>query len=438
MDRHPSNRHAFNRHPSNRLVGLWLRVSFVALMVVSAPGASADWPQIFGPGRNSIATTDDEAIWQQTPAIRWQYDCGSGYAGVAIAQGKVFLTHRVDDSEVLDCLDVRDGKRIWRASFPANYKGGYNDDHGPRCVPVIDGQLVFVYGAAGELRAVDVPTGKTLWQRTLRADYGAEDGYFGAASTPIVQQGVVVVAVGATPGAGIVGIDAGTGATLWKATDLEADYASPIAMDDHTVIVPMRMQTVAIASRDGTIRWQMDFGKRGLNVIGATPALIDKHLFLTASYRIGALAIDLSGPQPKTLWKSDEILSSQYNTPLLIDPKHLLGIHGREDGKPGELRCVQWRTSKVMWSEADFGVAHLLGIGNRVIALHTDGTLELLSVTPEAFKSLKKFTLPPGVYRALPAISDGMVYCRSGQGESGKLIALDLRSPSKHQADAQP
>ncbi|MEZ6089369.1 MAG: PQQ-binding-like beta-propeller repeat protein [Pirellulaceae bacterium] len=402
------------------------RVAIAALTSFSmGQGFAGDWPQILGPSRNSVADKEPVPTFTPAPRIAWRAECGSGYSGVAVVDGKVFLWHRVENQERLTCLNAADGKPVWKTDFPAAYAGGFNSDRGPRCVPVVDGEQVFVYGAAGGMHCVGTADGKALWSRDLREQYAAEDGYFGAGSTPIVVDDTVVVAVGGDEGAGIVGLDRNNGKTRWQATDLEADYASPIAWKSRQVIVPMRMQTVVLDVRDGSTTMTLPFGQRGLNVIGATPTLFDEHLLMTASYRMGAKLFDLRQSPPTVVWSGDDILSSQYNSVVAIGA-YFYGIHGREDQGVAELRCVESKTGKVMWSQDGYGVAHLIGLKDRLISQRIDGTIQLLSANPDQFESLGSFRLPSGTYRALPALSDGVLYCRQSDPDDGNLFAVKL------------
>ena len=405
-------------------------------IAISFPVDAGDWPQILGPDRNGIAEGETLGDWNHKLETAWEFDCGSGFSGVAVAKGKVFLFHRLDDREVLNCLDATSGKNLWETRFPAIYREGYNSDLGPRCVPTVQpsedsdvplepgSSQVVVYGAGGSLHSVDASNGKTLWSRELRADYAADDGYFGAGSSPIVSSRTVVVAVGGIEGAGVVGVDRIDGKTKWKALNLEADYASPIALDKETVIVPMRMKTVILDSSSGKVRHEIDFGQRGLNVIGATPVLIGTDLLLSASYRIGAQLVDLDNDL-KVKWNRDDALSSQYASGVAID-RHVFGCHGREDMGLAELRCIEATTGDVCWARDGYGVAHVIGTKKRLIAQTVDGGLELFEASAERFKSLGKHRLPSGTYRAVPALSGGLLFCRSTDRGRGKLIAIRL------------
>ena len=46
-----------------------------------------------------------------------------------------------------------------------------------------------VFGAAGDLHCVSLKDGKKVWSRSVYADYGGKEGYFGAGSTPVAVDG---------------------------------------------------------------------------------------------------------------------------------------------------------------------------------------------------------------------------------------------------------
>lgn len=408
----------------------FLTALLLSLGIFLGTAVAGDWPQVLGPSRDGQAVGESIPVWNEPPAIRWRVSCGAGYAGAAIAQSKVLLWHRQGDEELLDCLSSNDGRRLWRAKFPAIYRGGVDADRGPRSVPVIDGDRVFVYGAAGDLHAVAIANGDPLWSRQLRTEHEAEDGYFGAGSTPIVVGDQLIAVIGGRDGAGIVAVDTRDGKTRWTATDQEAAYASPVTMqvDGKTrVIAVMRLDTVMIAPETGEVLRQFDFGVRGPTVNAATPLVDDTQLLVTASYGVGCRMLDMATDPPTDLWKSRDVISSQYATPVRCGD-WLFAISGREDMGNAGLVCARWSDGQVAWRRPDFGTAHLIAAGDRVLAQLTEGRLELFAAQSDGFQPLAKTDLPPGTYRALPALAEGVLYCRRTiSATEGELLALELQ-----------
>lgn len=403
--------------------------TLVSLILLAAgTTVHADWPQVLGPGRDGQAIGEAWEAWRDAPPVRWRVSCGGGYAGVAVADGKVLLWHRESDQELLDCLRTGDGRRVWRAEFPAIYRGGVDPDQGPRAVPVVRDGRVFAYGAAGDLHAVSLDDGKLLWSRELRSDYGADDGYFGAGCSPLVIGPLAIVPVGGSDGAGVVAVDIDSGETRWKATDEQASYASPVTIriDGRThVAAVMSLRTLILEPTSGEVVTRFDFGRRGPVVNAATPLVDGGRLFVTASYGIGCRMVDVTGRPPRDVWRDREVISSQYVTPVRVGD-WLYAISGREDMGDAGLLCVRWDDGTVAWRRPDYGTAHLIAVGDRVVAQSTAGRLDLFAADPAGYRSLAATELPEGTYRSLPAIADGVIYCRRTiSATRGELLAIE-------------
>jgi outer membrane protein assembly factor BamB len=384
---------------------------------------------VLGPDRDGHARGVSVKPWDKTPAVRWRHRCGAGYAGVAVAADRVYLWHREDDREVIECLSAADGSRLWSRRFPAIYSGGVDPDRGPRCVPVVTPRHVVLYGAAGDLHVLDAARGTLRWTRQLRSELEAGDGYFGAGSTPLVLEDRVLVEVGARDGAGLVAVALEDGRTLWKRLDSEASYASPVRLrrgDQTLVIAPMRLETVLVDPRDGRILSRVDFGRRGPSVVAATPLVDGQRSLLTASYGVGCRMIDWSAEPPRNLWDDTDVISSQYATPIRVGDI-VLAVTGREDFSNAGLVCSRWEDGGELWAEPDYGTAHMIATRDGVISVGVDGRLDLIEPRPDRFSRLASCQLPEGSYRSLPALAGGTLFLRRTTSPSrGELIALEV------------
>ena len=138
----------------------------------------------------------------------WKKDAGEGFAGPIVASGKVILFHRVSGREIIEALDAATGKNVWSYEYPTAYRDDFGFDEGPRAAPVVANGVVYTFGAEGVLSAVDLATGKKRWVAETHKMFTVRKGWFGAAGSPVVEGGSVLVNVGAE-NAGIVAFDAG-------------------------------------------------------------------------------------------------------------------------------------------------------------------------------------------------------------------------------------
>jgi outer membrane protein assembly factor BamB len=397
--------------------------------VVCGSSRAGDWPQILGPHRNGIA--HDEKIADRWPAggpkLLWQRDVGDGVAGMAVADGKVIVFHRIGDEERIEALDAASGKPSWTATFPTSFRADVGAaGNGPRCVPLVHQRRVYVVGAGGNVHCVAIDTGKTVWSRPAIKEFQAPNGYFGAGSSPIVEDGKLIMNVGgARSGGGLVAFDIATGKTIWQATDEQASYSSPVAATidgvRHVIFVT-RFNVVSIDPDSGQVRFKFPFGQRGPTVNAANPLVIDGHIFVTASYGIGAVFAKVRKDKAQVVWANDDVMSSQYPTAIAKDGR-LYGIDGRQDGGPASLRCVDPKAGKVLWNEDNFGMATLILAGDRLVILKTDGELVVANPTPDAFRPLARSRIFRSTTRALPALAGGLLYVR----DETTLKCVDLR-----------
>lgn len=398
-----------------------------AVILVALSTCAADWPNIHGPGRdNHSAETGLNWEWKGNgPPVAWSLDVGAGFAGAAVADGRVFLFHRVGAEEVLAALDPASGKEKWKYAARTRYVDDFGFDDGPRCVPVVSGGRVFALGADGDLHAVEAATGKKLWHRNLLADYKAPKGYFGVGASPIVLADRLLVNVGAK-GAGIAAFDPATGKELWKATDDPPSYAAPGVIDlggkPHAAFLT-RSGLVVVEPTTGEVKFTKPWRSRlDASVNAAAPVVSKDELLLTSSYGTGAVLLKSKAGEWDEVWANDTSLSCHYNTPVLVGD-YLYGAHGRQEGGGAQLRCVEWKTGEVKWSVERFGVASLLAVDGGLLAVREGGELVRFDADPKSFQERARAKVLEGTVRAAPALSDGRLYLR----DEKRLVCVKLK-----------
>ena len=402
-----------------------LPIVLAAMTVALVNVTAQDWPQILGPGRNGIYTGPPivASFPRSGPPQIWARDIGAGFAGPAVSAGTLVLFHRVNNREVVEAMDAATGKTKWTFDYATSYRDDFGFDEGPRAVPVIAAGRVFTHGADGWLHALDFATGRQLWSVDTRRVFDAPKGYFGVATSPLVDGTRVMVNVGGKTG-GIVAFDAASGKTLWTSTRDEASYSAPVIADiagARTAVFFTRTGLVALDPSSGSVRYQYRWRARmAASVNAAAPIVVKDQIFLSASYGTGAVLLQVANNAVKPVWSGDESLSNHYSTSVHKDG-YLYGFDGRQEFGQ-RLRCVELATGKVMWNVDGFGAGTLLIAGDALVIMRESGELALAPASPKAFRFNARAQLLPGVVRAYPALADGRYFVRNDR----QLRAFDL------------
>jgi outer membrane protein assembly factor BamB len=404
--------------------------SFIFVCVsalLGVPVLAADWPQFLGPTRDGISTeTGLVKSWpDKGPPVVWEREVGEGYSAPVVSGGTLVLFHRVGDQEVVEALDAATGKPRWKVGYGTKYSDLLGKGDGPRSTPLVADGKVYTLGAEGMLHCLDLKDGSKVWEKSLAKEYAMRQSYFGVGTSPIVEGGLLLVNVGAR-GAGIVAFDRATGKEVWKATDDEASYSSPVAATidgARHVFFFTRTGLVDLDPKAGKVRFSKRWRSRmDASVNAAAPLAVGNQLFLSASYGTGAVLLRVGKDGAEEVWKGDRMLSSHYNTPVRKDG-YLYGIDGRQE-QGARLRCVELKTGQVKWEKEPFGCASMILADGQIIALTENGDLVLIEPTPDGYREkARAAVLKDGPCRAEIALADGRLYGRDRK----RLVCWNLK-----------
>ena len=180
-----------------------------------------EWGQWMGPGRDGIynETGVIDSIPEDGLKVKWRTPIKGGYAGPAVAGGKVFVfDYKIENGEVKNAPDKRvslkgreriialnesDGKEIWSHDYDCPYSISY--PAGPRCTPTVDGNHVYILGSEGDLKCLKTKDGEVVWEKSFKKDYSAEVPIWGFSSHPLIDGDMLYSMVGGK-GQGVVAL----------------------------------------------------------------------------------------------------------------------------------------------------------------------------------------------------------------------------------------
>lgn len=397
-----------------------------ALFAAALAPAAAEWPQFRGPNRDGVYPGRESVpnFPEGGPPVVWERPLGAGFSAPAAARGRLIVFHRLGGKEIVESVDAQSGATVWKSEAATSYKDDFGFDAGPRATPLVVGGQIYTFSAQGVLRCLEFATGRTVWELDTHREFGVRKGFFGAASTPLVVGSRLFVNVGGPDGAGVIAVDKDTGRLLWKATDHEAGYSSPVAADfggGMLAVFFTREGLAALEPSSGKVRLERRWRSRSrASVNAATPIVSGNTIFLSASYGTGAIALRVRGDDLEELWSGEGAIDNHYSTCVLADGI-LYGFHGRQEYGQS-FRAVQLTSGKVLWSEERYGAGSVTRVGDRLLLLRESGELAMIAASPEKFQLLSSAQILPAETRAYPALADGLFFAR----DKNTLICLRL------------
>jgi len=386
--------------------------------------AAEDWPQFLGPTRDGQSpSTILDAVPKEGWPLRWKAAVGEGFSGPVVVSNCVYLFHRSEGQEVLSAFLVKDGSLRWKQALPTSYSAQFGGTEGPSATPAADHQRVFALGASGKLRAVSATDGRLLWQVECAERFGAESGFFGFGSSPLLLGDRLIVQVGG-PEACVVAFAVADGRVLWKAGTDEAGYGSPVPRTRagrQEVLCFHRAGLLLLDPTNGVELARFPWRARmHASVNAATPLAVGDGIFMTSSYGAGAVLLKPDGKTLRPAWSGDESLSSHFATPVLVDG-FLYGFHGRQEASP-DFRCIEAGSGKVRWSLGRAGSGSVLAVGRKLLLLMESGELRVLEANPEKPVEMGRFQAGGSGARALPALAHGRFFLR----DRAQLLCLEI------------
>ena len=392
-----------------------LALLVLTLLVVlgSFPVNADDWPEWRGRGR--LGVWNETGIVETFPAeglrVRWRTPIHAGYSGPAVSAGRVFVTDFAATSgtkgiERVLCLNERTGAVNWVYEWPVDYRG-LDYALGPRATPTVDGDRVYVLGAAGDLICLRSAGGELVWRKNYVADFDAELPPWGFTSAPLIDADRVFAVPSGRSDAKVVALDKLTGREIWRALDStqsEAGYSQPTIIDAggaRQLLIWHAGALVSLDPRTGDVYWEQPF-KISMSTPIATPLRDGPHLLVSAFFNGSRLyRLHPTKPASSLVWKGEsdsavatDGLHTLMATPV-IDGGYIYGVDSF-----GQLRCLRLDTGERVWESQRATVEKKRNVSAFIVRhesrcfFHNDrGELIIARLSPRGYEELSRTKL---------------------------------------------
>jgi outer membrane protein assembly factor BamB len=349
----------------------------------------------------------------------WRRPIGPGWSSFAVRGDLIYTQEQRGDDEIVSAYRMSNGDPVWRHRDPVRFWES-NGGAGPRATPTLDNGRVYAFGATGILNALDAGSGKLVWSRNVASETKTEVPGWGFASSPLVMDGVVIVAADAT----LVGYDAATGDPRWVGPVHHGSYSSPhrTTIDGIPQVLLLGGSGVtSLAPANGTVLWEHPW--QGVAIV--QPALTSDGVVINTISGMGGNGTRrLTVAHSSTGWNVEERWTSNglkpYFNDFVVHKGYAFGFDG------SILSCIDMETGKRVWKGGRYGNGQLLLLADQDLLLVTaeDGTLALVEATPSEFKEVARTPAIEGKTWNHPVLVGNVLLLRNGEEMAAFKLSL--------------
>ncbi len=409
-----------------------LAICIVLCLVVASFGLQAtgqEWTRFRGPNGSGISpATTVPAVWTEAD-YNWKQPLpGLGHSSPVVWGEKLFLTSGDEQSgrRMAVCLHTSNGRILWTQDYATARHEKHELNSFTSATPVVDDQHVYISCSTAEelvVLALD-HDGNQSWRRAL----GPYKSFHGHAASPVICNGLVIVANDQDVQSSLIALDSCTGEVRWKVPrQSTATYSTPCVFrapggPAELIFTNREHGITSIDATTGTANWELDVFHSDVSVASPITA---GGLIIGCCGGVGVkeevVAVRATGEAD--VRKPREVYRLEKRTPLVPTPlafENLLFTWSDE----GLVTCADLQSGTIHWQKRVGGKFYgsPVYIGGRLYAVSTGGEAVVVSAS-RRFELLARNALGEDSY-STPAISGGTMYLRT----SSHLISIG--SPS--------
>ncbi|MCI0333978.1 MAG: PQQ-binding-like beta-propeller repeat protein [Planctomycetes bacterium] len=236
------------------------------LFVLTSPVGSAEqplaWPQFRGPGASGVAEGERPPVeFGPEKNLKWKVPAPGGLSSPIIVADKLVITAFDGGKLYTIAYNRSDGNEAWRAEAPAKKIEAYLDGEGSPAASTsaTDGERIVSYFGSCGLACYEL-AGNELWRYEMPT---AETiAGFGSGVSPVIADGLVILARDELKNSRIIAIDLATGEPKWeKKRTSNSSFSTPAIWDTpdgKQIAMPGFGRLIGYDLKTGDERWHVE------------------------------------------------------------------------------------------------------------------------------------------------------------------------------------
>ncbi|RFC42969.1 MAG: Outer membrane protein assembly factor BamB, contains PQQ-like beta-propeller repeat [Verrucomicrobia bacterium] len=300
---------------------------------------------------------------------------------------------KVEGSDVAMCLDLTDGKELWRYEG-----GGHAAGRVASVTPVVAGGKLYTV-LSTQVYCLEAASGKVVWSAPVNTKRGI-------AFSPMLIDDLLVVDAGQ-----LCALDSATGKLVWKNAEFRVGNGSPVPWKDLILCNAENGELMGLEAATGTVRWKQPGGGASTPVVSGDVCLA---LGKAEGHNLSAFQLSKEGARP--LWSKGFVARRYDASPV---------IHNGMAFHLGSARhlCTDLKTGETKWEvERSSDLSSPLVAGDRLLVYENNGGfLAMIAADPTGHRILGRAKVG-GLGCATPALQENLAVIRTRD----RIVCYDL------------
>jgi outer membrane protein assembly factor BamB len=404
----------------NHRPALYAALCLALLAVAHQSAAAQEWTRFRGPNGSGVSPAMHVPAEWDADDVNWRVKLpGVGHSSPVLWGKKIFLTTGDEESgsRTTLCLHADDGRTLWSRTTKSKAHGKHSLNSFASSSPAVDGDRVYLLWTTPEEYAVEAldHAGEPVWRKVI----GPYQSGHGSGVSPILHDGMVIIANDHEGDSSLVALDCRTGEIRWRTPrKTKTAYATPCVYQPkggpaQLIFTSWISGISSIDPADGSVNWELlVFDEKHSETSIGSPIVVGDYVLGTCGYlgyatHTVAVRSDASLPE-----KAKVVYRVDRGAPLTTTPVAAGGLLFLWDDA-GIVTCTSAETGEQHWRNRVGGTYYgsPVVVNGRVYCMSAQGEAVVLAADKE-YRLLARNPLGEGSH-ATPAVAGGVMYLRT-------------------------